>query len=303
MRSGYELFSFHGIAVRLHGSFLFLAVIMVILALGAGGTGGDVGFRLLGPLLLLVTVLLHEVGHAVVANALGVHVIDVVLTPLGGMARLQGELKEPRLEGFIALAGPTTNLILAAITFILMLALGNAGDINYQGIFFFLDEEQTFLKEGPFHVFFGLNLLLGVFNLIPAFPSDGGRILRALLAHRMGRLKGTRLACRIGIWLALTLILLPFFAAGEEWWITPFIGLYVIFACLKERFFVEAREGMGRAFFSFGRGPMSSSIFGGSHEIPAQEQDNPSADRHDIDDQAIIDVAAETRIVDEDEEG
>ncbi|MFT7616909.1 MAG: Zn-dependent protease [Planctomycetota bacterium] len=302
MRSGYELFSVGDVAVKIHGSFIFLGALMVLLALSAGGSGLDVGLRLLGPLILFGTVILHELGHAIVARKLNVRVIDVILTPLGGMARIAGELKDPKQEGLIAVAGPAMNLLLAGITFIVIAALGRTNEISLESIVFFLEDRRTFLRSDDLLiVFFGLNILLSFLNLIPCFPCDGGRVLRALLSARLGRLQGTRTSCKIGLYFALGLIVLPVFAPGQQWWITPFIGIYFIIATLKERLMVEAREGLGLSsgFFKFGQG------VGADDQSPFQQpnqQESFDAAPQELMDENVIDVQGSSRIVDDPDE-
>ncbi len=302
MNGGHELFRVGGVSVRLQGSLLVLGILLAVLALAAGGTGTEVALRLLNPLLLVVTVILHEIGHALVARRLGVTVLDIQLGPMGGMARLLGELRDPKVEGLIAVAGPATNVLFAAATFGLMMATGWGGEVRWEEIVYFL-EDESFMQRGPLVVFFGLNVILGVVNLAPAFPSDGGRILRALLSFKLGRLQATRIAARIGIWMAFFLIALPFFARSEQWWITPFIGLFLLFACLKERFVVEAREGLGL-------GGMGVRIFGaGGTQRPGQPADDPFArperfpGSHDgaAPDDGVIDVAGESRLIEDED--
>ena len=300
MNSGYELFSIGSVSVRIHGSFILLSVLMVLLAFSYGGTGSDVGLRLLGPLILFATVLLHELGHALAARRMGVPVIDIMLTPFGGAARLEGELRDPRQEGWIALAGPATNGLIAALTLAVMAALGRTQNIRLEDIVYFLEEDRTFLQQDLLTVVFGLNVLLAILNLCPSFPCDGGRVLRALLAARKGRLPGTRAACRIGLYMSLVLILLPLFLDGQQWWITPFVGFYFIFANLKERLSVEAREGLGISghVFQFGRGFPPPQDNRHNEEHPAADDDPILRDT----DMPVIDVTGTSRLVDDDRE-
>ncbi len=298
MRSGYELFSIGDVKVKIHGSFIVLGVLMVLWALAEGGSSTDVGYRILGPFILFATVILHELGHATVARLMGVRVIDVILTPMGGMARIEGELRDPKEEGYIAVAGPATNLLLAILAFAVIAALGRTNEIVFERIVFFLEERRSFLQDELLIVVFGLNVLLTVLNLIPVFPCDGGRVLRAILSARVGRLRGTRITCKIGLYVGFALILMPLFVAGQQWWITPFAGIYFLFASLKERLSVEAREGLGLTggFFRFGQGFGSrpqDSFDAGPRPVDATSNHDQLADGD------VIDVTGSSRILDE----
>lgn len=173
--NGFDLGTISGVRIRVHASF---AILLGLLAL----------FTALaqGPLAALVTVvvlalhfgfvLLHELGHATVARALGHQVGDITLTPLGGIARIGSLQTRPSHEILIAAAGPAVNLAIAA-------ALG------------------LVYVVAPIEIVRLLvisNLTLALFNLLPAFPLDGGRILRAWLARREGVVRATRRAARAG---------------------------------------------------------------------------------------------------------
>lgn len=167
-------------------------------------------------------VLLHELGHSVVAQHFGVRVSHITLWPLGGVAWMEEIPEDPRTEGLIAIAGPAVNFALAALA-----------------------APVALVAPHPIVVWFlGINLALGTFNLIPAFPMDGGRVLRALLALRYEWLEATEIAVRIGRTVALVggvvgLMLGHFFA--------PFIAAYVWFMGQRELFAMRARK-LGGAF-------------------------------------------------------
>ncbi len=217
---------------------------------------------------------------------------------MGGMARIEGELRNPKEEGLIAIAGPAMNVILAALTYTVIAVLGRSDEVIFERIVFFLEERRSFLQDDLLIVFFGLNVLLACLNLIPTFPCDGGRVLRAILSAKIGRLRGTRVACKVGFYFAGFLIVLPLFTTGQQWWITPFIGFYFLFTSIKERLSVEAREGLGLSggFFQFGQ------QFGNPPPSPFEnDTSGPEVMPKDmqIDDENIIDVTGTSRIVDE----
>ena len=171
----YPLFRAFGIPIRVHGSLLlFLPLLALIFA---GGTG-LVGFAFALVLMSCVFgfVLLHELGHSVAALYYRVPVRQITLYPIGGVAGLSYMPEDPRKELVITAAGPLVNFVLAgafALVFFLVPS-------------FFV---ATLLK---------VNLALGIFNLLPGFPMDGGRILRALLSRRMSHRRATRIAVRVG---------------------------------------------------------------------------------------------------------
>ena len=144
-------------------------------------------------LLLFLIVLLHEFGHALAARKFGVATRDITLLPIGGLARLERMPKEPKQELWVALAGPLVNFVLA-IVFFGWLFLTN----GLEGIFNTTVTEGTLIQRLAI-----VNLTLLLFNLIPAFPMDGGRVLRAFLAMRMEYTRATQAAATIGQGFAL----------------------------------------------------------------------------------------------------
>ena len=141
---------------------------------------------------LFVCVLLHEFGHITMARRFGVRTPDVLILPIGGVARLERIPDEPRQELLIALAGPAVTLAIAAVLYLVLRLSGGAADIDN------LSPATPFVAA-----LFRTNVLLLLFNLIPAFPMDGGRVLRALLATRMGLARATRTAATLGQVLAV----------------------------------------------------------------------------------------------------
>src|SRR5438067_841353 len=141
---------------------------------GPAGTAGIV-FGLSLTLLIFLCVLLHELGHSVVAQGFGVTVKEIILLPIGGVAMLGRMPKEPRQELLIALAGPVVNVVIAAAIWI---------GLHLGGRFFNVDLPaltRTGLHPSPLLLFaqlMNVNLALALFNMIPAFPLDGGRVLR-----------------------------------------------------------------------------------------------------------------------------
>ena len=214
-----------GTAVRIHITFLlFLAWIFGANYVSGGPQQAWSG--LLFIVLLFLCVLLHEFGHIFTARAFGVSTPDVILLPIGGVARLERIPEKPSEEFLIAIAGPLVNIAIAGLLMLFGAQLG-------------VDSLATIENAGA-----GLlprlaevNLFLAVFNLIPAFPMDGGRVLRALLASRFGYVRATELAASIGQWVAFALGFLGLF--GNP--LLIFIAIFVYLAASSEAHLVAIR--------------------------------------------------------------
>ena len=182
-----------GIEVRVH--WLFVALLAFLLFFGGGLSSAVLVTCVFG------FVVLHELGHSLVARRYGVGVRSITLLPIGGVAQLEGRPPTPTAELWIALAGPLVNIALAIILFPLAILAGTprAGE-GSGGLAFGLNAlgSLSFLLAA----LVSINVGLALFNLLPAFPMDGGRVLRALLAKRVGMLEATRRAARVGRWLA-----------------------------------------------------------------------------------------------------
>lgn len=188
MKWSWRLGSFAGIKVQVHWTFLILIAWIVFVH---ASQGAGVGETLRGVVLILAVfacVVLHEFGHALTGKRFGVNTRDITLLPIGGVARLEKMPDEPKEELAVAAAGPAVNVVIAAGIWALLLPVGGVRSI-----------EQLSVVGGhlPSQLFW-LNIILIGFNLLPAFPMDGGRILRALLAIRIDYIRATRIAAAIG---------------------------------------------------------------------------------------------------------
>src|SRR5437667_4617489 len=176
-----------GTAVRIHVTFLlFLGWIFVASYAAEGPQAALSGLVFM--LLLFACVLLHEFGHIFTARGFGVSTPDVTLLPIGGMARLERIPEEPYQEFLVAIAGPLVNVAIAFGLVALAGARLNAGSLAA------VESVRVALVDRLASV----NLFLALFNMIPAFPMDGGRVLRALLATRMDYIRATGIAAFIG---------------------------------------------------------------------------------------------------------
>lgn len=216
-----------GTVIRLHVTFLlFLIWIAIAHYLQGGWDAAIAGVVFIS--LLFLCVLLHEFGHIFAARRYGVQTPDVVLLPIGGVARLERIPEKPIEEFVVALAGPAVNVVIAIALF---LALGGivpaAGlDVANPGV--------TMLGR-----LLWANVFLVLFNLIPAFPMDGGRVLRAFLAHRMGYARGTQVAATIGQGLAFAFGLLGLLMGNP---LLLFIALFVYLAASAESHAAQMRQ-------------------------------------------------------------
>lgn len=183
--------------------------------------------RLLVIAALFVCVVLHELGHALTAREFGIPTHRIVLSPLGGIAQLERISQKPWEEFCIAIAGPLVNVMIAALLGIMMLA----------GYFVFADAMQTMMWEF-LSVLLGLNVIMVVFNMLPAFPMDGGRVLRAMLAGALGILPGTRIAVAVGTVMAAFIGIGGMLYFGNP--ILLLIGLFVVLAGHQELRVLEA---------------------------------------------------------------
>lgn len=177
MRWSYDLGKVAGISLRVHATFLLLLAWSAFRALRADAGLFGAAYEVAFMVAVFGSVVLHELGHALTARRFGIRTRDITLLPIGGVANLQTRTMTPRTELWVALAGPAVNV---AIT----------GAIALVGVVSPLPEFLWDLAA--------VNVALAVFNLIPAFPMDGGRVLRAALAKRWGRARATETAARLG---------------------------------------------------------------------------------------------------------
>ena len=223
-----------GIRVYVHWTFLIL--IGWILFARLGNPLADVMSLLLFLFLLFFSVFLHEMGHALMARRFKVKTKDIILLPIGGMARFKKIPEEPAAEFFIALAGPAVNAILALLLFGLLAGLGHPPQFP----------EKLSLVSGEFALLqnlFWANALLAAFNLVPAFPMDGGRVLRGLLGFRMNHEKATTITAEVGQALGIVFVILGFmYSLG-----LLFIGIFVFLGASAE----SSRESMQSSLRSY----------------------------------------------------
>lgn len=228
VRSGFgnswHLGTFWDIPVKVHWTFGLLILFMSYTAFTSGfKLWQGVGF-ISSIFVLFFCVVLHEYGHALTGRKFGIKTKDIILSPIGGLARLESMPEKPIQEFFIAIAGPLVNLIIG-ITLAVILHFATGRVIPEMNLFSF-DDPGEFVRWVT-----RMNFALFFFNLIPAFPMDGGRILRSLLAAKMGKIKATKIASFIGRTLAIGFVI---FGVFNQQLTLSLIGLFIFMMAGKE---------------------------------------------------------------------
>jgi Zn-dependent protease len=186
-----------GVPIRLHFTFVLLLIFLVVIGLGSNQSPGNYSLFMVG---LIVSVLLHELGHAFISSLYGIRTLEIVMFPIGGVARLERPAK-PKEEFWIALTGPMMNLLIAGLIFAVFYSQHKTVNL------FALDQPS----DGNLIDRIALgNLILAGFNLLPAFPMDGGRMFRAILSRIRSEYEATRIATWSGRMLAISMGLYGF---------------------------------------------------------------------------------------------
>lgn len=242
MNFSWKIFTAFRIPVRLHFSMIIIPFLAYTWVEGTGLA--EMLIAALLTILLFGSVLLHEFGHALTGRRYGVHTEDIVLTPIGGMARMHNIPQHPKQEIAISIAGPLVSFAIAGVAY--------AGLWLYQ----FAPVLHPLIAQ-MLAVLFQLNLMLGLFNLVPALPMDGGRVFRGLLALKYSHLRATQIASKIGKLLAVV---------GGIWgiynsqWMLVLIAFFIYSAAGQEERVAFMREAHKRS--QQGGGPFGSSPFG-----------------------------------------
>jgi Zn-dependent protease/CBS domain-containing protein len=231
-----------GIQLRIHITFLLL---IAWIALGSVSA-------VIFVLLLFLCVVLHEFGHALAAKAYGINTPDITLLPIGGVARLERIPEEPKQELVIAAAGPAVTAIIALCLFVVIAARGGT-------------DFGASVQSGDLVVdIFKINVWLLLFNLIPAFPMDGGRVLRALLATRLSYARATQIAATVGQGFAFFFGIVGLFGIPGLFSANPFlifIAFFVYIGASQEAALAQMRD-VSRRF------PVSSAMVREFRSLP-----------------------------------
>jgi len=203
-----EIYKVKEIPIKLHSSFLIILAIFSLFSFYNGGVAAAAQTLLLF-LMLFGSVLLHELGHALVAEKNGITTKNITLYPFGGIAYINNLPDDENIEIYVAIAGPVVNFIITAISIpLIILGVPLAFELAF------------------------INIVMGVFNLFPAFPMDGGRILRALLSKKIGRRKATEKSLLVSNVSAVL-----FFAMGvyTGWISLIVVSVFLLIAAKAER--------------------------------------------------------------------
>ena len=231
MKWSWKIGEISGIGVYVHATFLILIGWVALshwmkehsLVIVVAG----VGFVLS----LFACVILHELGHALTAKKYGIKTRDITLLPIGGVARLERMPADPRQELWVAIAGPAVNVAIAAVLFILLQLTGGMESLG-----------RLSVTSGSFSQrLLVVNVFLVLFNMLPAFPMDGGRILRAILAMRMDYMRATHIAAVLGQGMAFLFGFIGLFSNP----FLVFIALFVWIGAAQESSLVQMRSALG----------------------------------------------------------
>jgi Zn-dependent protease/CBS domain-containing protein len=206
MRWSFKIGRIAGIDIYIHLTFLLFLGWLAFVYYARQQSVADVFWGIGFILAVFATVVLHELGHALAARRYGIETRDITLLPIGGVARLARIPEEPARELFVAIAGPLVNVVIAALLLPVILATGGFTPVSEWTPNSAIPLGATFI-EGLFFV----NLWLVAFNAIPAFPMDGGRVLRALLAMTMDYAQATNVAALIGQGIAFVFAIVGLF--------------------------------------------------------------------------------------------
>lgn len=209
-----------GIGINVHWTLLVLLVWLFGMYLWRGATLGAAlaGVGLIA--CLFGCVVFHELGHSLTARQFGIHTRDITLYPFGGIAMLTGRQMKPAEELWVAIAGPAVNVGIAAFLFLLTSVLDapRAFDV-------------VLLPGGFLATLMWMNIGLAAFNMIPAFPMDGGRVLRAGLATRMRYDRATQIAVFLGVVIAAVFVIVGLFELNPA---LVFVGIFVFLGASQE---------------------------------------------------------------------
>ena len=232
MQYSYKIFRIFGISVELHITFLLFFLVVLPVYWVSYGIMSGIGMALLFAILFAI-VLLHELMHSITAKLNGISVPRIILLPIGGLASIEIPEK-PEIELMVSAAGPLFNFAFAGLSMIILLlvstdpttalttlltSIGNLDPVNITSVIFNF--------QGILSLLVWINFMLGLFNILPGFPMDGGRVFRSILAFWMDYTRATRIAVKVGQIIFIFMMILGFLS-GDLWILI--IGLFLFYA-------------------------------------------------------------------------
>jgi Zn-dependent protease len=237
MKGSFHIATVSGIPVKIHWSFGLL-LLWVAYESSKGGFEPLIVVIAIGIVLsIFFCVILHEFGHALTARKFGVKTFDIIMTPIGGIARLERMPEGKGQEFWVAIAGPIVNFLIVGLICLGFLIFKGEWLPVFSPSFWSFEESEP----GYFKFILLANGYLGVFNLIPAFPMDGGRILRSLLSLRMERSKATQIASLAGQGIAVIMFGIGMVRAQPT---LALIGVFIFFAARQENLVLQRQTKM-----------------------------------------------------------
>jgi Zn-dependent protease len=232
MRWSLKIAKLAGIDIFIHFTFFILLTWVAFIQWKLNGTIGAAFSGVAFILAVFTCVVLHELGHALAAKKYGIKTRDIILLPIGGVARLEKMPNQPIQELWVALAGPAVNVVIAALLAVYLWITNTL----------ILDNQLTMTTAAFIERIMGINIFLVLFNMIPAFPMDGGRVLRALLATRLAYVKATKVSANLGQGIALLFGVIGLFYNP----ILLFIAFFVWMGAAQETRMIRAKSALGR---------------------------------------------------------
>ncbi|CAN5411071.1 site-2 protease family protein [soil metagenome] len=231
MSSSLKIGRFAGIKVQIHWTFWLLFLFVAAMVFAGDGSLSDLWWHFAFVIALFFCVILHEFGHALTARRFGIGTRSITLLPIGGLASLEDIPDKPKEEFYIAVAGPLVNVVIALLLYLIVpVEEFITGDPETMEERLATIDSSNFL----FYLLF-INIALVLFNMLPAFPMDGGRIFRALLSMKYGRIQATRVASALGKFLALIFFLTGLFYSI----ILAVIAVFIYFGAHTENITVQ----------------------------------------------------------------
>lgn len=265
MKGSLHIATVAGIPVKIHWTF---GLLLIYVAFEASREGFHPFVLLLNigfVLSLFFCVILHEFGHALTAKRFGVRTYDIIMTPIGGIARLERMPEGRGQEFWVAIAGPLVNFIIVILISLAFLIINGEALPLFSPSFWSIEGHES----NYFLILLIANGYLGLFNLIPAFPMDGGRILRSLLSLRMERSKATQIAAYAGQIIAFIMFAWGLYTRQP---VMTLIGVFIFFAARQENRILQRQSMMSRLKGIDLMEPVEHIIFNGQTLLDAKEK-------------------------------